>query len=146
MSSERPFEARQRARRRALQALYQWQLNHDEPSAIIRQFTEEQNFDGVDEAYFQTLFREVVKNQDQIDELIAPALERVDASLDQMERAVLRLGINELLHHPEVPYRVVIDEAIELSHRFGSENAHTFINGVMDRLANQLRAVEIQHP
>lgn len=146
MSSERPFEARQRARRRALQALYQWQLNHDEPSAIIRQFTEEQNFDGVDEAYFQTLFREVIKNQDQIDELIAPALERVDASLDQMERAVLRLGINELLHHPEVPYRVVIDEAIELSHRFGSENAHTFINGVMDRLANQLRAVEIQHP
>lgn len=146
MSSERPFEARQRARRRALQALYQWQLNHDEPSAIIRQFTEEQNFDGVDEAYFQTLFCEVVKNQDQIDELIAPALERVDASLDQMERAVLRLGINELLHHPEVPYRVVIDEAIELSHRFGSENAHTFINGVMDRLANQLRAVEIQHP
>ena len=146
MSSERPCEARQRARRRALQALYQWQLNHDEPSAIIRQFTEEQNFDGVDEAYFQTLFREVVKHQDQIDELIAPALERVDASLDQMERAVLRLGINELLHHPEVPYRVVIDEAIELSHRFGSENAHTFINGVMDRLANQLRAVEIQHP
>lgn len=146
MSSERPFEARQRARRRALQAVYQWQLNHDEPSAIIRQFTEEQNFDGVDEAYFQTLFQEVVKNQDQIDELIAPALERVDASLDQMERAVLRLGINELLHHPEVPYRVVIDEAIELSHRFGSENAHTFINGVMDRLANQLRAIEIQHP
>ena len=145
MSFERPFEARQRARRRALQALYQWQLNHDEPAAIIRQFAEEQNFEGVDEGYFKTLFQEVVNDHEKIDELIAPTLERVDASLDQMERAVLRLGINELLNHPEVPYRVVIDEAIELSHRFGSENAHTFINGVMDRLANQLRPIEIQH-
>ncbi len=145
MSSERPFQSRQRARRRALQALYQWQLNHDEPAAIIRQFTEEQDFEGVDQDYFQRLVQEVVKDHAKIDELIAPALERVDASLDQMERAVLRLGINELLNHPEIPYRVVIDEAIELSHRFGSENAHTFVNGVMDRLANQLRAIEIQH-
>lgn len=145
MNSEHRFEARRRARRRALQALYQWQLNHDSPKAIIRQFIEEQNFEGVDEAYFKTLIEEVVHHQVAIDALIAPALERVDASLDQMERAVLRLGVNELMNHPEIPYRVVIDEAIELSHRFGSENAHTFINGVMDRLANQLRTQEIAH-
>ena len=99
----------------------------------------------MDEEYFKTLVQEVVANQPTIDELIAPALERVDASLDQMERAVLRLGVNELLNHPEIPYRVIIDESIELSHRFGSEKAHTFINGVMDRLANQLRATEIAH-
>ena len=99
----------------------------------------------MDVDYFETLVREVVANQEAIDALIAPALERVDASLDQMERAVLRIGVNELLHHPEIPYRVVIDEAIELSHRFGSEDAHTYINGVMDRLASQLRATEIAH-
>ncbi len=145
MSSENPFEPRRRARRRALQALYQWQLNHDTPGAIISQFIEEQSFDGVDTDYFKTLVQEVVANQPAIDELIAPTLERVDASLDQMERAVLRLGVNELLNHPEIPYRVIIDESIELSHRFGSEKAHTFINGVMDRLANQLRATEIAH-
>ncbi len=145
MSSDHRFEPRRRARRRALQALYQWQLNHDTPASIIAQFVEEQNFDGVDEAYFETLVKEVVMHCDQLDALIAPTLERVDASLDQMERAVLRLGTNELLNHPEIPYRVVIDEAIELSHRFGSEKAHTFINGVMDRLASQLRATEIAH-
>lgn len=145
MSFDHPFEPRRRARRRALQALYQWQLNHDTPASIIAQFVEEQNFEGVDEAYFKTLVKEVVMHCDQLDALIAPTLERVDASLDQMERAVLRLGANELLNHPEIPYRVVIDEAIELSHRFGSENAHTFINGVMDRLASQLRATEIAH-
>jgi len=143
MSFDNPFEPRRRARRRALQALYQWQLNNDTASSIIGQFLEEQNFDGVDEEYFKTLVREVVAHQDKIDELIGPALERVDASLDQMERAVLRIGVNELLNHPEIPYRVIIDEAIELSHRFGSENAHTFINGVMDRLTKQLRATEI---
>lgn len=145
MSSSNPFEPRRRARRRALQAIYQWQLNNDTPAAIIAQFTEEQNFDGVDEEYFKALVTEIVSHKEAIDELIAPALERVDASLDQMERAVLRLGVNELMNHPEVPYRVIIDEAIELSHRFGSENAHTFINGVMDRVANVLRATEIAH-
>ena len=145
MSSSNPFEPRRRARRRALQAIYQWQLNNDTPAVIIAQFTEEQNFDGVDEEYFKALVTEIVSHKEAIDELIAPALERVDASLDQMERAVLRLGVNELMNHPEVPYRVIIDEAIELSHRFGSENAHTFINGVMDRVANVLRATEIAH-
>ena len=145
MSSSNPFEPRRRARRRALQAIYQWQLNNDTPAVIIAQFTEEQNFDGVDEEYFKALVTEIVSHKEAIDELIVPALERVDASLDQMERAVLRLGVNELMNHPEVPYRVIIDEAIELSHRFGSENAHTFINGVMDRVANVLRATEIAH-
>jgi N utilization substance protein B len=145
MNSKNPFEPRRRARRRALQAIYQWQLNDDTPQAIISQFTEEQSFEGVDQDYFQALVREVVTHKEAIDALIAPALERVDASLDQMERAVLRLGVNELMNHPEIPYRVIIDESIELSHRFGSENAHTFINGVMDRLATTLRATEIAH-
>ena len=136
------FEPRRRARRRALQALYQWQLNDDSAAAIIGQFLEEQNFDGVDRDYFEALVREVVARRDQLDEAVAPYLKRVEASLDQMERVILRLGANELLYHPETPYRVVIDEALELSHRFGAEQAHTFVNGVLDRLAAECRQIE----
>lgn len=137
-----PFEPRRRARRRALQALYQWQINDDSAAAIIEQFREEQSFDGVDEAYFQTLVREVVANREALDQALAPHVERVDASLDQMERVVLRLGACELIHHPETPYRVIIDEAVELTHRFGSEQAHTFVNGVLDRLSREVRKTE----
>lgn len=140
--SAHPFEPRRRARRRALQALYQWQLNDDSAAAIIGQFLEEQNFDGVDQMYFEALVREVVSRRDELDAAVAPYLKRVQANLDQMERVILRLGANELLHHPETPYRVVIDEAIELSHRFGAEQAHTFVNGVLDRLAAEVRQTE----
>lgn len=141
-SGGNPFEPRRRARRRALQALYQWQLNDDSAAAIIHQFVEEQSFEGVDQAYFELLVREVVSRRESLDEAIAPYLKRVDASLDQMERVILRLGANELIHHLEIPHRVVIDEAIELSHRFGAEQAHTFVNGVLDRLADEVRRIE----
>lgn len=140
--SSNPFEPRSRARRRALQALYQWQLNDDSAQAIIRQFVEEQSFDGVDQDYFEKLVHEVVTRREALDQAIAPYLKRVDASLDQMERVILRLGANELIHHLEIPYRVVIDEAVELSHRFGAEQGHTFVNGVLDRLADEVRRVE----
>ncbi|WP_376696424.1 transcription antitermination factor NusB [Wenzhouxiangella sp. EGI_FJ10305] len=137
-----PFEPRRRARRRALQALYQWQINDDSAAAIIEQFREEQNFDGVDEAYFETLVREVVANREALDEALGPHVSRVDASLDQMERVILRLGACELIHHPETPYRVIIDEAVELAHRFGAEKAHTFVNGVLDHLSRDARSTE----
>ena len=139
---EHPFEPRRRARRRALQALYQWQLNDDSAARIIEQFIEEQNFDGVDQAYFETLVREVVDRREALDEAVAPFVQRAEAGVDQMERVVLRLGACELLYHPETPYRVVIDEAVELAHRFGAEQAHTFINGVLDRLAVTARSRE----
>jgi N utilization substance protein B len=137
-----PFEPRRRARRRALQALYQWQINDDSAASIIDQFREEQNFEGVDEAYFETLVREVVANRESLDEALAPHISRAQASLDQMERVILRLGACELMHHRETPYRVIIDEAVELAHRFGAEQAHTFVNGVLDRLARDSRKAE----
>jgi transcription antitermination protein NusB len=136
------FEPRRRARRRALQALYQWQLNDDTAQSIIEQFLEEQNFEGVDEDYFETLVREVVEHREELDQALAPHVARVDASLDQMERVILRLGACELLHHIETPYRVILDEAVELAHRFGAEQAHTFVNGVLDRLAADCRKLE----
>jgi transcription antitermination protein NusB len=140
--TESLYEPRRRARRRALQALYQWQLNDDSATAIIDQFVEEQNFDGVDQAYFETLVREVVAHREALDAAVTPFLKRVEAGVDQMERVILRLGACELMHHPETPYRVIIDEAVELAHRFGAEQAHTFINGVLDRLADQTRQLE----
>lgn len=142
--SAHPFEPRRRARRRALQALYQWQLNDDSATAIIGQFVEEQSFDGVDQAYFETLVREVVHHREALDEAVSPFLQRAAAGIDQMERVILRIGACELIHHPEIPYRVVIDEAVELTHRFGAEQAHTFVNSVLDRLADQVRTLERQ--
>lgn len=139
-----PFEPRRRARRRALQALYQWQLNDDSAVTIIKQFLEEQNFEGVDAEYFQQLVRDVIAEGDTLDEKLGPHVERIDSSLDQMERVILRIGAVELLKHPEIPYRVVIDEAVELAHRFGAEQGHSFVNGVLDRLARELRPMEFQ--
>ena len=141
---QNPFERRSRARRRALQALYQWQLNDDSAASIIRQFDEEQNFDGVDQAYFETLVREVVNHRDALDASLAPFITRADVGIDHMERAVLRIGACELVHHLETPYRVVIDESVELAHRFGAEQAHTFVNGVLDKLAGEVRTLERQ--
>ena len=139
-----PFEPRRRARRRALQALYQWQLNDDSAVSIIEQFLEEQNFEGVDADYFQQLVHDVIAQGDTLDEKLGPHVERIDSSLDQMERVILRIGAAELLKHPEIPYRVVIDEAVELAHRFGAEQGHTFVNGVLDRLARELRPIEFK--
>ena len=136
------FEPRRRARRRALQALYQWQLNDDSAASIIGQFLEEQNFDEVDTEYFEQLVREVIGQGEALDARLRPHIERTEASLDQMERVILRIGAAELLNHPEIPYRVVIDEAVELAHRFGAEQGHSFVNGVLDRLAREARTME----
>lgn len=139
---ESPFEPRRRARRRALQALYQWQLNDDSAHSIIQQFVEEQNFDGVDKVYFEQLVNEVIAQGDDLDERLRPHITRMDINLDQMERVILRIGAAELVNHLEIPYRVVLDEAVELAHRFGAEQGHTFVNGVLDRLAREIRPIE----
>jgi len=139
---ESPFEPRRRARRRALQALYQWQLNDDSAHSIIQQFVEEQNFDGVDKVYFEQLVNEVIAQGDDLDEKLRPHITRMDVNLDQMERVILRIGAAELVNHLEIPYRVVLDEAVELAHRFGAEQGHTFVNGVLDRLAREIRPIE----
>lgn len=141
-SASGPFEPRRRARRRALQALYQWQLNDDSAASIVGQFLEEQNFEGVDQEYFTRLVEEVIAREDELEARLSPYLERLDAGLDPMERVILRIGACELLHHPEIPYRVVLDEAVELAHRFGAEQGHTFVNGVLDRLAAETRPLE----
>jgi N utilization substance protein B len=137
--TENRFESRRRARRRALQALYQWHLTGQDVGEILAQFREEQDFSNVDTELFATLVRKVSKDQAEIDEKIEPFLDRPLKQLDVIEHVILSIGVYELLHSIEVPYQVVIDEAINLAKQFGAEQGHSFINGVLDKAARQWR-------
>lgn len=136
---EGKFECRRRARRRALQALYQLQLNDQDVGEILAQFREEQDFSNVDTELFATLVRKVSVGQAELDEKIAPFLDRPVDQLDVIEHVILSIGTYELINSIEVPHQVVIDEAINLAKQFGAEQGHSFINGVLDKAARQLR-------
>ena len=136
--------ARSRARRRALQALYAWQLSKTAITKVIEQFRNEQDMEVADLEYFEDLVRGVEKNLSALDEALAAVLDRGIDQVDPIERAVLRIAAYELRHRPDVPYRVVINEAIETTKRFGSEHGHTYVNGVLDHAAAAWRAAEAQ--
>ena len=134
--------ARGRARRRALQALYAWQLSGTPISGVIEQFRHEQDMEVADLEYFEDLVRGVAAHLDELDAGLAPLLDRPVAQVDPIERGVLRLAAYELRHRLDVPYRVVLNEAIEVTKRFGADHGHSYVNGVLDRLAAQWRAPE----
>ena len=134
--------ARSRARRRALQALYAWQLSGSHMNAVIEQFRHEQDMEVADLEYFEDLLRGVETNVATLDESLRPHIDREVAQIDPIERAVLRLAAYELKYRPDVPYRVIINEAIEVTKRFGADHGHSYVNGVLDKLAAELRAVE----
>lgn len=136
--------ARTRARRLATQGLYEWQISDNKPSEIETQYLIEKETDKVDIDYFRELIRKVPLHCEELDSQIAPLISRPLNEVDPVELAVLRLGTYELLYHPEVPYRVIINEAVELVKMFGADQGHRFINGIMDRLAATLRTVEVQ--
>ncbi|HHW4679995.1 MAG TPA: transcription antitermination factor NusB [Xylella taiwanensis] len=134
---------RSRARRRALQAVYAWQISGGFAKQVIAQFAHEQAYEVADLAYFENLVEGVLLHCAELDEKLAPYLDRTIEEVDAIERAVLRLGAYELLYRQDVPYRVVINEAIMTTKRFGSEYGHTYVNGVLDRVALVLRKVEV---
>ena len=136
------FERRQRSRRRALQALYQWQITRQQAGEILRQFQQAQDLSQIDEEFFENLLRGVIAEQADLDLRLQPFLDRPMGQVDIMEQAVLRLGAWELLHCPDVPFRVVLNESIDLAHRFGAEQGHAFINGVLDKAAKVWRPNE----
>ena len=142
MNKRSQFEPRRRARRRALQALYQWHLTGQDELEIVRQFMEEQDFKNVDEEWFRTLLAEVIGTCQAIDESLQPFLDRPITRLDIMELLILRMSANELQNHPEIPVSVVIDEAIGLAQRFGAEQGHSFVNGVLDKAAREWRRTD----
>ena len=137
--------ARSRARRRALQAIYAWQLAKT-PVQVIDQFRHEQDMEIADLQYFEDLVHGVVKHHAALDEALADFLDRPIELVDPIERAVLRIAAFELRLRPDVPYRVVLNEAIEISKRFGSDHGHTYVNGVLDRAAAQWRSLEFTSP
>ena len=133
---------RSRARRRALQAIYAWQLSGGSADAIIAQFAHEQAHEIADLVYFEDLVRGVMKNVGEIDGALQEFLDRPVNDVDPIERAALRIASYELRHRIDVPYRVVINEAIDTTKRFGSEHGHTFVNGVLDHAAAAWRTAE----
>ena len=136
-------EHRRRARRRALQALYQWQINRQKAEDIVLQFRQAQDLSLIDETLFERLVCGVIAEQEDIDRSLEPFLDRPLEQVDIMEQVILRLGAWELRHCPEVPFRVVLNESIDLAHRFGAEQGHAFINGVLDKAARVWRPGEI---
>ena len=134
--------ARSRARRRALQAIYAWQVSGGNAQQVIAQFAHEQAHEVADLEYFEDLVRGVVKHVGELDAALAGFVDREVEQVDQIERAALRIAAYELLHRPDVPYRVVINEAIDTTKRFGSEHGHTYVNGVLDHAAAAWRAPE----
>ena len=136
--------ARSKARRIAVQALYQWDVGGGEQLAVIeQQFIQEREVRGADLDYFHRLLFGVAGISTDLDTLYAPALDRAVSGLDPVERAVLRIGVWELQQCPEIPVRVVINEGVEMAKRFGAEKSYRYINGVLDRMARQLRAAEM---
>jgi N utilization substance protein B len=134
---------RRRAREFALQGVYQWLLAEHPVSAIEAMLAEVTGFDKADQGMFTTLLRGTLKQADELQADFSPFLDRPVMELSPVERAVLLLATFELRHSPQVPYRVVINEAIELTKSFGGTEGHRFVNGVLDKLAPQLRPVEV---
>lgn len=134
---------RRKARRLIMQALYQWQLANTEPLEIEVQFREE-NTGKIDWDYFKEVFIEIPKQVDQLDAHLSPLLDRALTALDPVERALLYLGTFELAYRIDVPYKVVINESVELAKVFGATDSHKYVNGVLDKLASILRPLEVK--
>lgn len=148
VASRTDHRRRSRARRRAIQALYQWQLTGNDMAGIRQATLDDCDLGAFDADYFGELLHRIPVMVGELDALIEPWLDRPLATIDPVEKAILRLGAFELLERIEVPYRVVLDEAVELAKVFGAEQSHRYINGVLDRVGRQLslRAGELGKP
>ncbi len=135
--------ARVKARRCAVQALYQWQVAGATPEAILAEFLNEREVDRTDLEYFSTLLREIPRDAVALRTQLQPLLDRPWERVGPVERSVLLIGAYELKHCLHIPYRVVVNEGVELTKMFGADEAHRYVNGVLDRLARDLRAIEV---
>lgn len=136
--------SRKIAREFTLQGLYAWLVGGAEVTLIIANLKDDEQFKRADEAYFRTLIYGVLKEEDMLSSRISPLLDRPLAALSPIERGILLIGAYELLHCPDVPWRVAINEGVELAKKFGGADGHKYINGVLDKLAQDVRAVEIE--
>ena len=135
--------SRRRAREFALQAIYQWLVNESAAETLLVQLREQKDFPKADQPLVEALLRGVIANADGLRELLAPLLDRRIKELSPVEHALLLLSAFELRDQVETPYRVIINEAIELAKSFGGTDGHKYVNGVLDKLAAQVRPAEI---
>jgi N utilization substance protein B len=138
----RANRARSVARRLAMQALYQWQLGGQPWQDVHQQFAADPDFGKADAAYFRRALTEVANGREALDRELGAFGDIPAAQLDPVERSVLWVGLWELMHCPEVPFRVVLNEAVELARRFGATDGHKFVNAVLDRASKVHRAPE----
>lgn len=137
--------ARIRARRSAVQALYQWQMTQMPMADVILEFENERSeLKKADKDYFRDLLHGTTGQSEKLDEYLTPLLDRHVKDLDPVERAILHIGVYELLFHPELPWRVVVNESVELAKMFGADQSHRYVNGVLDKAARNIRADEIK--
>lgn len=134
---------RHRTRVLVLQALYQWQLADTSITDLSRQFLATEDATEADQEYFARLLRGIITESQALTLTFGRWLDRAESQLDPIERAVLLLGSYELVHCPELPYRVAINESVQLAKTFGGTDSHRYINGVLDRVARVVREVEI---
>ncbi|WP_370301256.1 transcription antitermination factor NusB [Alkalimarinus coralli] len=133
---------RRKSRSLALQALYQWQLSGSDVSQIEAEFSVDNDMSKVDVSYFRELLRGIPKNLSDLNRQVEPFLDRPVQEVDPIEMILLRMGAYEMQYRVDVPYRVVINEAVELAKKFGGTDGHKYINSVLDKLALRLRAAE----
>lgn len=133
---------RTKAREFALQAVYQWQLSGNAIHDIVNQFAIEKKPNTYEVEYFKELLEGVAKSLDELDEKLSPLVDRKIEQIDPVERAILRIAAFELMHHYEIPYRVIINEAVELAKKFGADQGHKYVNGVVDKLSRSVRQPE----
>ncbi len=135
-------KGRSNARKKATQALYQWHMSGNDLADIEKQFHQEQNMEKVDTDYFHKLLHQVPVQAKELDLLIAKYSNRKDDELDPIEMSILRLSVYELKNCIDVPYKVIISEAITVAKLFGSDKSHAFVNSILDKLAKDLRKSE----
>lgn len=138
--------ARRRSREFAVQGIYQWLLNERDPTLIADDLAQTRGFEQADDKHFRTLLYGVIEHAPALREALAPCLDRAVGELSPVEHAILLAGACELTHHPEIPYRVVINECVELAKTFGGTDGFKYVNGVLDKLSAAVREVEIRGP
>lgn len=136
---------RHRAREFALQGLYQWLLNNEDATTVLNHIRSAHGFDKADAEHFTTLLRGAIAESMALRETFAPLVDRGINELSPIEHAVLLIGAYELKNNLEIPYRVVINEAVELTKSFGGIDGHKYVNGVLDKLAGRLRPEEVEN-
>ena len=136
-------QARTNARKAAVQALYQWQMTGQSIVEIERQFLEEERLKDAQKSYFTELFHGVPRNVDVIDKILSEFVDRPVDMIDPVERAILRIGVYEMVNRLDMPYRVILNESINLAKYFGADGSHKYVNGILDKVAQNKRTIEI---